>query len=489
MANFRLLIRSKSAIVISEVIVVSLVQFAIYGLLIRLTNAETLGMWVLVNSLLGFARAADIWSGGLISFVSEARGAADNKRAASFAVTAVVAGGGGYLLLSLLGWLIIDGLAIRLVGLEGAPTIRSSLPLMVASFWLLSVNGMLAIGFLGFERPGLKAGVNILGALLFLVLIFALVPTYEFHGLIVAQVIQALTMLVLGGVIWFWLVVVLSKGKFRVSLLGKILGYGSKSLTVSLTQLAVEPMIKLVVNVYGGLGAVALVELISRLIATTRALILSLGQVLVPAFAQLGAQSAATANLLRRSEARFFIFGVAAFSGLLAAGPFLSSVMLGHHNSQFIWMLWLLSAGWFANQLAAPAYFLCNAQRRVRPLIFCHAIMTLGGGSLAIVGGSVFGIVGAVTGIAFGLSLASIQLWSAVADQRSGEVAGALLMLPQSMISFLVAGSTTLLLGVALPYSSADRWWTLLLDLCPLLTTGVACVYTLPLRRELKSTF
>ena len=72
------LMRSPSGIVIIETVLLALLMFGTFSVLVRVCDMHTIGLWVLVNSLLGFARVADFWSKGLSSFIGEARGQGDD---------------------------------------------------------------------------------------------------------------------------------------------------------------------------------------------------------------------------------------------------------------------------------------------------------------------------------------------------------------------------------------------------------------------------
>ena len=65
---------SPSGVVVVETLLLACLMFGTFSVLVRVTDLETVGLWVLVNALLSFSRAADFWSRGLSSFVGEARG-------------------------------------------------------------------------------------------------------------------------------------------------------------------------------------------------------------------------------------------------------------------------------------------------------------------------------------------------------------------------------------------------------------------------------
>ena len=131
--------------------------------------------------------------------------------------------------------------------------------------------------FLGFERPGLKALLTIGGALLFLALVLVLAPERGLWGLLLAQALQAGVTLAVGLAVLAWVILRPFGGRFQLDLLKEVVSYGARALGFGLFQMAIEPVIRLVVNAFGGPAAVAVVELAARLIATARGLIVSIG--------------------------------------------------------------------------------------------------------------------------------------------------------------------------------------------------------------------
>lgn len=406
-------LRSPAAIVVGETALLGLLQFATFALLLRMVDKPLLGLWILVNSLLGFARVTDFWSKGLSSFVGEAIGAGDRRRAQAFVETAVLTGGVGYVLAALVGTGILYGLADWLSDGADPQLVRAILPYMAITFWLSSVAGSFQLGFLGFLRPGLKVVQSVGAALLLLVLIAILVPRHGLWGIVAAQLGQALFSLVF-GVLAYRFVIVGSTGLvgWQRDCLRHSVSFGGKMLLVGVLQLAIEPVIRVLANQFGGLSTVTLVELAARFIALARGLLTSVGQVLIPSFAMLrgGGDSARRGQMMRRAQAEFILIGTLGFSLLVAAGPFIATIMLGHQDQIFMMALALLAVGWLANLFAAPSFFLCVGERRFLPLLVHHLIMTGGALCLGGLGGAFFGLVGALVGIAFALVLSGLQL-------------------------------------------------------------------------------
>jgi O-antigen/teichoic acid export membrane protein len=430
------LIRSPSGIVVIETILLACLTFGTFSVLVRVTDMETVGLWVLVNSLLGFSRAADFWSRGLSSFAAEALGKGEPGEAAAFVSTAVLTGAAGYGVLATLGATVIWLFAEPLAGQVHAPLVREIVPLMGLTFWLLSVSGIYQGGFLAFGRPGLKATQTAGGAFVFLGVALLLAPRYGLWGILTAQALQGAAMLAYSAAAFHGF---LAGGKptWRRDKFQQLVSFGSKAIAVGTLQLAIEPVIRLLANQFGGLGTVASVELASRFIGIVRSLITSIGQILVPQFARLGAQGKDELPALYKDMNRLFLVAsLSGFSLLATAAPAVEELVLGRTGTGFVPYLWILSVGWFANTVTSPAFFHLLAQRRLRPLFWTHAIMTGGAAVLGMTGGVLAGASGALTGATLAIAASSLYL---IAATQAGEAG------PSGHAAFLKAEPALLL--------------------------------------------
>lgn len=404
-------IASPSGIVVIETMLLAILNFAVYSILLRVSDTETIGLWVLANSLLGFSRVADFWSRGLSSFVAEALGRGNGQTAAGFVSTAALTGAAGYLILAGLGTFVVYLLADSIAGDNHAATLRDVLPLMAMTFWLTSLAGVYQLAFFGFGRPLFKVIQTLGGALLFLLAVTLLAPAHGLAGILLAQVLQGLAMLAFALVAFHGFIAPRGASLWQSESFTNLVKFGGKVTIVGVFQLAIDPLIRLIVNFFCGLSSVAVVDLASRLIALARGVIVSLGQILVPAFAHLSAEGTANVKALYRDTNRLFLLvSIPTFSLMLSAAPFLEEILFGHRESQFLPFIWILSAAWFANVVTAPAHFFMLGRRQLRPLLWSHVIMTVGAILLGSLGGLLAGVYGALGGVAVAFIVASAYL-------------------------------------------------------------------------------
>ena len=406
--NFTALVRSPFGTVVLETVLLACLMLGTFSVLVRTTDVETMGLWVLVNAILGFSRAADLWSAGLSSFIGEARGRGDAREATAFVTTAVGSGALTYALAAAVGASIVWCFAATIAGVEHASLVRKVLPVMVVTFWLQSVSSIYQLGFLGFGRPGLKAFQTVGGASIFLAAALVLAPVYGLLGIVVAQALQGAAMLAFAVVAFHGFVAPELAIVWRQDHFRRLVIFGGKASVLGGVQLAIEPLIRILASWFGGIAFVAVVEMASRLIMVTRSVITSIGQILIPEFARLGVVATGEIAKVHRSVNRlFFLASLSLFSIPISASPAVQEIVFGRKDVGLVQVLLLLSAGWIASTLTAPTYFLMIGQRHVRPLFWSHLVQLAGVAVLGTVGGLIFGGLGVISGAAIALIAAS----------------------------------------------------------------------------------
>lgn len=408
------LLRTKYFVVIAEVFLMTVLTLSSFSILVRLTDANTIGFWVLLNSLLSFSKIADFWSAGLVTFVAEDVERGDVERASRLVSTSMLTAAAGFLVVVLGVGFALNLLAYHIPGVDDAALVRGVVPLMCVTFWLTTVAATYQVGFLGFNRPALKLMQNVGGSLMFLILAIVLVPHYGLWGILVAQAVQGFLMLCFGILVFHGFMAKSSPLLWSGDDFKRLTHYGSKATVVGVLQLTCDPLIRLLASHFGGLPAVTLIELATRMIVAVRGLIMSVGQLLVPAFARASLQDhSETAKLYGTARQVFVVVTVPVLACLLCFAPVLERLMLVKPTPEFIPMMWMLSLGWGVNIVTAPAFFLLTGRRRLRPLFWNRLLMLLSVLIFGALGGQFFGILGVTFGVAVGLVSASLFVFQA----------------------------------------------------------------------------
>lgn len=403
---------SRTSIVLSENVINALFALLTYAVIVRITDLATVGLWAMVSSVMGLARSVDVWSRGVSAFVAEARVTDGDGAAATYVSTAAISGAAGYALVTLAAApLLLGGLGLALdAGAERA--LADILPLMLAGFWLTSMSGIYQLGFLGFERPGFKAVQTIGGSVIFLVGTVVLAPHYGLSGMIIAQIIQGIAMLLFAVAVFH----IGMLGRRRIQLFDRqkvvqLVTFGSKAIGLGAMQLSTEPILRVIANHFGGLAGVALVDFASRLCQVPRTLVGAIGQTMVPAFARTARGSPAVQEqLFNRARAIVVPLSSALMMAVVGAAYLAGWVFIGETDITLALVTALLAAGWWVNLATSTEYFRFFGRRNLRVLTGNHVVMIAAMLMFGWAGGWAAGLLGAIGGAMAGVATAALML-------------------------------------------------------------------------------
>lgn len=403
---------SRTSIVVVEMVIVSLVTFLNFAVIVRLTSLEIVGLWVLMSSILGISRAADIWSRGVSGYVAQARGEQGDSVAVSYVTTAAISGAAGYIMVICIALPALYFATPLLVDKQYHGLIRNMLPLMAIGFWLMSMSTIYQLGFLGFMAPIYKAIQTISGSVVFLALTILLAPKYGLIGLLVAQVIQALFMLTFAILVFHKILAPVENLKLWDTEKFKSLAiFGTGATGIGLLQVLTEPIIRLVANYFGGLAVVTIVDFTSRLIQIVRNMVGALGQNLIPSFAsQTRAPQDEQVNYFRTSMDIVFCLSLTFLTAAIGISPLLGMLVLDLNDASIPQITSILAIGWLTNLIASPAYFFLFGRRRVGPLLQSQLIMVIGMIVFSIIGGVLNGLMAALLGSMIGVLISSVYI-------------------------------------------------------------------------------
>lgn len=428
--EFRKLAISPAGVSIAEHAVVTVLMMLAYMILIRRFGLDTIGIWVLLTTLMNYANVGDIWSRGLITFMGEERGQNRPGAAASYASTAIITGIPGYLLLMSATGAALFFLSPSLFAEDQQETVRSSLHLLVLAFWLKASSDNFLQAFIGFGLPVLSAIQRITGALVLLAGVVFYPSGRGIEAIFHIQISQGATMMVYGCIIYFGYVARPVRHVLwdRTKLI-PLFRFGTKLLAVNAVQSTIEPLIKFMIGHFAGLPAVAVLELALRLIQAVRGLILSIGQVVITCFARICSMHKQKESRKMAEEfhgiSRIILGGsVSAFALLFTFSPLIEWVFFRAESPDastrlFPMFLVVFGMGWMTSSMVSGGYFLLVALRQAWPLFISEAIRA---GIIAFCGGLLghfFGTGGFLLAVMLSFLISSFHLFSQAAARLS----------------------------------------------------------------------
>ena len=391
-----------------QAVVTGLTLFFLYRYLLDALGAESLGVWALVLATTSTASLANLGIATsttkfVAQYLAREQAASANKiiQTATITVALILA-----LLLPLLLPLFSKILPFFVQSEARLPEAFLILPYALISFWLNSVSGVFQACIDGFQRVDLRGYTLMVSSVLYLALVYWLVPLHGIEGLAQAQVIQA-GVLLLGS--WGLLKYLMPSLpivpiRWTRSTFKEILGYSLNFQVIAITQLLLEPVAKALMSRFGGLSALAYFEMAHRMVFQLRSLIAAGHQAIVPTIADVQERSPGQIRSIYRFSFRLLLFLVLlGMPFFMMLTPFISWIWIGDYNATFILFANLLFAGWFLNLLANPAYFANLGTGELKWNVIGHIIIGVLNLVLGIVLGKAYGGVGITIGFVIAL--------------------------------------------------------------------------------------
>ncbi len=402
-----------ATLTVVQVVLSAAFLFFIYRYLLGAIGAEQMGVWSIVMALSTLARITDLgFAGGMTRFVAKYR-ALDQEESVlevvetgtvSLAVLAI-----GMLALS---YPLLVALLPHVLNAQSAELAVLLLPYSLTSFGLLAIAGSFLSSLDGLQRADLRNLLLITGTVLYGLLIPLCVESLGFVGLGWAQLGQSLA--VLFGSFWVlrtqldlgWWPRRWCRSRFR-----EMLGYNVSMQVTTLAAFLGDPLTKLMLGHFGGMGSVAFYEMSTKMVNQFRAVVTNVNQVMVPVITRLHEQGEDELKPLYRQTYGLMFFVCAAFYALaFVTVPTISWLWIGHSQPFFIGVAYVMLVTMFLNTLSAPAYFSNLGTGHANVNAYSQVLIGVINLALGAVFGGVFGGAGVVVAYALAVLLGSAFL-------------------------------------------------------------------------------
>ncbi len=164
----------------------------------------------------------------------------------------------------------------------------------------------------------------------------------------------------------------------------QIFSYGIKFQFISLAALLNEPITKILLGKFGGMGFVGYYEMANRLLMQAKGVIVSGTQSLMPVMVNLSKNVRDVQNFYRKISSNVLFFALASTCIIMLSGRLVSAFWIGSYQPTFYYTLIILSVSLFLNLFITPFYFYYMSQANLNFLIKNHVLL---GASNAIIGG------------------------------------------------------------------------------------------------------
>lgn len=410
------LVRNAGASVLQVLLTAALV-FITYRLLLQYLPMEQIGLWALIVGSLAVAKLAEFGLGsGIMRFVAGDMAVGDAEKAAVTISMAVVCSIGLVVCVGLIAYPLILPLVLDVApsGLEdSAGTLFFTASLAVA----IGTPSSIFLGAIdGCQRMDIRAGIQVAGNCVQLLLTAILLPKGGLSALGYVQMAQAGFLLIVGLGFTVFLIGArfraywgFDKERFR-----EVVTYGGGLQLSAIAQMFFEPLAKVLLTALGGLALTGYFDVANRLILQCRGIIIAAYTAVVPYVAARASSTEMSDGDISGIYEKSFgllLFGLLPyFAVIIAALPLILTLWAGRFDAMLLAVALIQAFGWMINSLNAPAYYMFVALGSVRPLILSHLTI----GVVTLVLGSAFGWLfggfGVLAGVNAALIVGSVQL-------------------------------------------------------------------------------
>lgn len=380
------------------------VMFAAYRILVQHVGIENVGLWSLLLGIVTVARVADVTgSAGLSRFVAQAL--LEQRDAAVYVHTLTIA--------SVLVNIVIASLVVLfssdiLVSVVDGPRVDEGINLVpliaIVSFILTSLGLVLSSGVDGTHRADLRAILLTGSQIVFIIGVVVGVPQYGLWGWGAALAAQQF-FIICGA--WFLMrrtIEGLGFFPFRWSnaVLSETVRYGLKLQINSFAGMLSEPIVKFLLIRFGGLEAVGLYELATRIVFALRSVVVQMVMPLVPEFTSLRMRPEKIRVLLGKSFRLSVKGSLCILLGSILSAPVYSLLMLNFIDEKLVYMIWLLALGVSINTVSTPFYFLGIGLNWLRWNIVAQFVMAICVAGIGTILGALLSSNGVILSVVLG---------------------------------------------------------------------------------------
>lgn len=337
--------------------------FGAYRILTHAVGIEGVGLWSLLVAGSLVARLGDVsGSGGLARFAAVELSKPRLENAVvryinTVTLTTIAFNGIAAVLL----WIVADFVIERFVGHARVAEARVLMPFaIVGTVFLSPIAATVCSAIDGTQRVDQRAILVSCSSVILFLASWLLIPRYGGIGFGVAQMLQQLVVIVFGWILlrrriphlgWF-------PNSWSRSVFGETVGFGLRLQATGLASLLTEPLAKLILSQWGGLGFVGYYEFALRFLNQARSLVTAGAQPLVAAAAGVGNDISKLDAMLDKSTKVAMLGGICICAGAIAFSPVFSYIMIGQVRREFIYVICILAFGFGVNVLSIPFYLI-----------------------------------------------------------------------------------------------------------------------------------
>jgi len=390
-----------------QVIIVGLVYFFIYRLLVMKLGIKLLGVWSLIiaaSSVTGISNFG--FSSAIVKYVAEYNVKGEQTPISQLIFTSIFFMTCLFLVIAVIIYVSAVYIISELLDPQYVNIAISILPVSLFFMYVNSAGNILNSAIEGFQRNYIRNFSLSVISFGYLVIALLLIPKYGLMGFAIAQLIQSIAIFLVSYYFlsrlctdftifsWNW-----DRNNFRI-----LLNYGYKIQIITVCQILLEPLTKILVSKFHGVSTLGFYEMASRLITQLRQIIAGMNQVTIPLVSHLQQTNKPTIMHVYERGLSFIIYiAFPLFAGIILFTPHLALIWIGNVNVIFINCTYILASGMLVNILNAQAYFNSLGEGRLNGLTYISILVLF----LTVLLGILFGIALPEYGVVIANAVAS----------------------------------------------------------------------------------
>lgn len=285
------------------------------------------------------------------------------------------------------------------------PVALAMIPWMSAIVIAMALSVGIGMALDGVLRADLRAIISAGSTLINLAVAAAAIPHWGLAGFAAAQLTQLVTIIVVGWILLRRQLPELNllPMRWKAAIVSKTISYAAKINAQNFFQQVVDPVVRFIINAFGGSASLGLYELASKISLQLRGLALAAATPLIPVAAEQREINGKTGETLVRAHLASAAVAVAMVFAGLAAVPVLSLLMLGEVSRDLVALNCILVLGWSGNVAAIPLFIAAQATGYLRWNLLAGMSTLVAIGICTVLVGGQYGMLTFVAGVAIGL--------------------------------------------------------------------------------------
>ncbi|ERP31400.1 oligosaccharide flippase family protein [Chitinivibrio alkaliphilus] len=402
----RKLILKNSFFSVTQMLLKMAFLFILYRIIYRELGVEELGLWSLTYAFLSFLDYASLGiPGGIVKFVAQYAARKKYTECSELVQTSIMMMFGLSCMALLIGYPIVRLLLLQLVDSD-TTLLLELLNLGAIAFILQMIYNSYVSVYDGFNQIYRRNIVSMVGETIHFILSIVFIFRFGIIGVVYAKIIEHLIILI--GAVFviptFFKEMPYIPRVFKAKYLREILGYSLHFKVAGLMASLVNPLLRALINHYGGLGLVGYYEMAQKLVHKFSRLVAVALQSLFPTIAALKETDPDKMYTVYTMVFRVILSAV--YPAMLLFGfaaPFISLVWLGEMSIIFSALVVVLSITYGSEIIKFPARLCMFGLGELKWIQITNGITLALVTFLGSVGGVFFDGVGVVAGTSIAL--------------------------------------------------------------------------------------